>query len=55
MKVIIKMKGHQYRWLAGVYYDLENSTFLKVASMVATWWIVAFFVELDYASAFTLS
>ena len=40
--VIIKVSGHQYRWLAGGY-DLENMTFLEVASMVVTWWIVGFF------------
>ena len=28
----MKVKGHQYRWLAGGYY-LENRTFLEVASM----------------------
>ena len=33
------MKGHQHRWLAGGY-DLENGTFLEVASMVVTWWVV---------------
>ena len=31
---------HQHLWLAGGY-DLEM-TFLEVASMVVTWWIVAF-------------
>ena len=35
------MPGHQYRWLAGGY-DLEIGHFLEVASMVVTWWIVAF-------------
>ena len=39
-RVIIKVSGYQHRWLAGGY-DLEV-TFLEVASMVVTWWIVAF-------------
>ena len=38
---IIKVSVHQYQWLAGGY-DLEIKTFLKVASIVVTWWIVAF-------------
>ena len=38
--VIIKVLGHQYRWLAGGY-DLQIG-FFKVASMVVTWWIVVF-------------
>ena len=38
---IIKVSGHQYRWLAGGY-DLEIGHFLEVASMVVTWWIGAF-------------
>ena len=38
---IIKMSGHQHRWLAGGY-DLEIGHFLEVDSMVVTWWIVAF-------------
>ena len=37
---IIKVLGHQYRWLAGGY-DLEIGH-LEVASMVVTWWIMAF-------------
>ena len=41
MRVIIKVKCHQHQWLAGGY-DLEIGQFLEVASMVATWWIVAF-------------
>ena len=40
-RAIIKVSGHQYQWLAGVY-DLEIGHFLDVASMVVTWWIVAF-------------
>ena len=41
-RAIIKVKGHQYRWLVGGY-DLETGHFfLDVASMVVTWWIVAF-------------
>ena len=38
---IIKVSGHQYRWLAGCY-DLEIGQFLEVASMVVTWWILTF-------------
>ena len=34
------MKGHQYWWVAGGY-DLEIGL-LEVASMMVTWWIVAF-------------
>ena len=37
----MKVSGHQYQWLAGGY-DLEKGHFLEVASMVVTWWIVAF-------------
>ena len=37
---IIKVLGHQHRWLAGGY-DLEIGHFLEVASMVVTWLIVA--------------
>ena len=40
-RVIIIVSGHQYRWLAGGY-DLEIKHFLELASMVVTWWIVAF-------------
>ena len=39
-RVIIKVSGHQYSWLADGY-DLEMEHFLEVASMVVTWWIVA--------------
>ena len=38
-RAIIKVSGHQYRWLAGGY-ELKR-TFLEVASMVVTWWMVA--------------
>ena len=41
VRVIIKVKGYQYQWLAGGY-DLEIGHFLEVASMVVTWWMVAF-------------
>ena len=34
---IIKVSGHQHQWLG-----YGNRTFLEVASMVVTWWIVAF-------------
>ena len=37
---MIKVKGHQHRWLAGDY-DLEIGHFLEVDSMVISWWIVA--------------
>ena len=40
-RVIIKVKGHQYRRLAW-WLRPVNRTFLEVASMVVTWWIVAF-------------
>ena len=43
-QVIIKVSGHQYRWLAGGYDG--NKTFGDVASMVVTWWIV-FFMRSD--------
>ena len=36
IRATIKVSGHQYQWLAGGY-DLEVP-----ASMVVTWWIVAF-------------
>ena len=41
-RVIIKVSGYQYRWLAGGY-DLEIEHFLwsEVASMVVTSWMVA--------------
>ena len=44
-RVIIKVKGHQYRWLAGGY-NLEIGHFLEVANMAITWWIVAFLATL---------
>ena len=37
----MKVKGHQYQWLASGY-DLEIGTFLEVASMVIIWRIVFF-------------
>ena len=42
-RVITKVSGHQYWWLAGGY-DLEIGL-LEVASMVVTWWIVTVFVQ----------
>ena len=36
-RVIIKCQGHQHRWLWH-----GNRTFLEVASVVITWWIVGF-------------
>ena len=40
-RATIKVSGLQHRWLA-CGYDLETGHFLEVASMVVTWWIVAF-------------
>ena len=40
-RVIIKVSGHQYWWLAGWLWP-GNKTSLEVASTVITWWIVAF-------------
>ena len=40
VRAIIKMSGHQYQCLAGGY-DLEIGH-LEVASMVVSWWTVAF-------------
>ena len=37
-RAIIKVSGHQDRWLAGGY-DLEIGHFVEVASMVVTWWL----------------
>ena len=39
--MIIKVKGHQYRRLAGGF-GLEIGQFLDMASTVVTWWIEAF-------------
>ena len=36
-----RQPGHQYRWLAWWVWP-RNRTILQVASMVVTWWIVAF-------------
>ena len=36
-----QVKGHHYWWLVSAY-DPGSMTFLKVASMVVNWWIVAF-------------
>ena len=40
-RAIIKVLGHQYRWLVWWLWP-ENRTFSEVTSMVVTWWIVAF-------------
>ena len=48
-QVIIIVLGPQYRWLAGGY-DLENRTFSEVASMVVTWFIVAFCAVVVFSS-----
>ena len=39
---MIKVSSHQYRWLAGGYNLEVGHTFLEVAGVVVTWWIVAF-------------
>ena len=39
-RVIIKVLGHQYLWLAG-WLCLGSRTFLEVANMAVTWCIVA--------------
>ena len=40
--MIIKVKGHQHRWLAGDY-DLEIGHFQRwIAWWLVNWWIVAF-------------
>ena len=39
-QAIIEVSGHQHRWLAWLLGP-GNRTFLEVASMVVTWWIVA--------------
>ena len=42
-QAIIKVSGHQYQWLAGGYDpEIGHTLRLEVASMVVTWWIVAF-------------
>ena len=41
-RMVIKVLGHPYWWLAWQLWP-GNRTFLEVASMVVTWWIVAFF------------
>ena len=41
MRVIIKLKGHQHRWLAGGY-DMEIGHFQRWIA----WWIVAFLVQI---------
>ena len=38
---IIKVSGHQYLWFTWWLWP-GNRIFLEVASMVVTWWIVAF-------------
>ena len=40
-RAMIKLSGHQHRWLAGGY-DLEIGLSLEVDSMVVSWCIVAF-------------
>ena len=41
-QAIIKVSGYQHRWLAGGYDMQVVMTFLEVAGMVVTRWIVAF-------------
>ena len=52
-QVIIKVLGHQHLWLAGGY-DLEIRHFFEIASMVVTWWIVAFLPNVNCFMAITL-
>ena len=40
-RAIIRVKGHQYRWLSR-WLGSRNRTSLEVASMVVAWWIMAF-------------
>ena len=40
-QAMIKILDHQYRWLAGWVWP-KNRTFLEMASMVVSCWIVAF-------------
>ena len=41
-RAIIKVLGHQYWWLAGWWLWPGNRTFVEVANMVVSWWIVTF-------------
>ena len=41
------MLGHHHQWLASGY-DLSSSTFLEMASMVVTGWIVVFLCSSVY-------
>ena len=40
-RVIFKVLGHRYRWLVEWLWP-ENMIFSEVASMVVTWWMMAF-------------
>ena len=46
-RVIITVKGHQYRWLTW-WLSPGNRAILEVANMVVTWWIVAFVAQCDF-------
>ena len=47
--MMIKVKRHQHRWVAGGYD--RNRTLLKLDSMVVSWWIVAFLHSVSYCDA----
>ena len=44
-RAIIKVSGHQHRWLVSRWLQPGNRTFLEVESMVVSWWIVAFLYQ----------
>ena len=46
-RAIIQVSGHQYRRLAGWLWP-GNGTFLGMASMVVTWWIVAVLLHANH-------
>ena len=54
-RVIIKVSGHQYRWLLAWWLWPGNRTFLEVSSMVVTWWIVALCAVYIISSYFMIS
>ena len=52
-RVIIKVPGLQYRWLAGGNLWPRNRTFLEGASMVIIWWIM-YFCAVYYAEGIVI-
>ena len=48
VRVIIRVKGHQHRVVSRWLWP-GNKTFLEVAIMVVTWWIVAFLPSDNYS------